>query len=347
MNLHNLLLIGMIPLVLYSCRNHTADKSLAKDFPESRQVTACDSVNLETYGILSPLYLAAGDDSLWIAGEGTSSSMLFLLTDRGELVAKGVHIGNGPGEVLEVTSLHRVGNRTYLYDGRGGKVCEVQRRDTVLYAVPLDIQKRLCDDLVPLSDNAYLVLPVTQAYSYALADKNGKLTDSLSYYPAKPDGVSDFTHALACVGTLAVEENGKHFARALAYDGGIDFFGVDNGRLLHISRYERFGMDYDVLDVGQQVPTLSPTTRVGFSDLAVSTRRYYVLYSEELAVDNPTKETCTVCSFDMEGRPLCLYQLDRRISAMTVMPDEDLLLAIGHATEQEESVYLFTYDINE
>ena len=347
MNLHNLLLIGMIPLVLYSCRNHTADKSLAKDFPESRQVTACDSVNLETYGILSPLYLAAGDDSLWIAGEGTSSSMLFLLTDRGELVAKGVHIGNGPGEVLEVTSLHRVRNRTYLYDGRGGKVCEVQRRDTVLYAVPLDMQKRLCDDLIPLSDNAYLVLPVTQAYSYALADKNGKLTDSLSYYPAKPDGVSDFTHALACVGTLAVEENGKHFARALAYDGGIDFFGVDNGRLCHISRYERFGMDYDVLDVGQQVPTLSPTTRVGFSDPAVSTRRYYVLYSEELAVDNPTKETCTVCSFDMEGRPLCLYQLDRRISAMTVMPDDDLLLAIGHATEQEESVYLFTYDINE
>ena len=49
----------------------------------------------------------------------------------------------------------------------------------------------------------------------------------------------------------------------------------------------------------------------------------------------------------MEGRPLCLYQLDRRISAMTVMPDDDLLLAIGHATEQEESVYLFTYDINE
>ena len=118
--------------------------------------------------------------------------------------------------------------------------------------------------------------------SLMVPGKNGKLTDSLSYYPAKPDGVSDFTHALACVGTLAVEENGKHFARALAYDGGIDFFGVDNGRLCHISRYERFGMDYDVLDVGQQVPTLSPTTRVGFSDPAVSTRRYYVLYSEEL-----------------------------------------------------------------
>ena len=268
--------------------------------------------------------------------------MLFLLTDRGELVAKGVHIGNGPGEVLEVTSLHRVGNRTYLYDGRGGKVCEVQRRDTVLYAVPLDMQKRLCDDLVPLSDNAYLVLPVTQAYSYALADKNGKLTDSLSYYPAKPDGVSDFTHALACVGTLAVEENGKHFARALAYDGGIDFFGVNNGRLCHISRYERFGMDYDVLDVGQQVPTLSPTTRVGFSDPAVSTRRYYVLYSEELAVDNPTKETCTVCSFDMEGRPLCLYQLDRRISAMTVMPVLMISMSkVGERRRHPAAVYLF------
>ncbi len=76
MNLHNLLLIGMIPLVLYSCRNHTADKSLAKDFPESQQVTACDSVNLETYGILSPLYLAAGDDSLWIAGEGNLHGLL-------------------------------------------------------------------------------------------------------------------------------------------------------------------------------------------------------------------------------------------------------------------------------
>ena len=345
--LKKVFLSGVIAFVLSACGgNHKSNDNLSKNFKSLRSLVARDSVDLEAMGMLAPMYVTVAEDSVWIAGEGLSSSMLFLLTTRGELVAEGVQIGNGPDEVLEVTSLHRIRGCTYLYDSRSGKLCRVQRRDSVLSVVPLDMQRRLCDDLVTLSNDAFLTLPLAQDHSYTLTDKAGTVIDSLAYFPAKPDeGVTDFTHSLACVGPLAVTADGKHFARALVYDGGVDFFGVDSLRLFHIARYERFGMDYDVIDVGQAVPTLSPTTKVGFPDLAVSAHRYYAQYSEAPAAGNSTREACTVCSFDLEGRPLNLYLLDRNASAIAVTPDDERLFAVGCAAGQEESVYLFSYDL--
>lgn len=330
--------------LLCSCAHRETGGSLSEDFGARQEIHASDSVDLEACGILNPLEMVAGDDSLWLVDDSSTGPMVFLLTAQGDLVAKGIGLGNGPGEVLEVTSLHRVGGSTYIYDGRGGQVCRVQRRDTVLQAVPLSLRLRLYDDVAPLSQGKLLALPViASGGSYRLLDETGLALDSLSYYPERPDGVSDLTHSLACVGTLALGGDRIHFARALVYDGGVDFFSLADASIAHVSRYEQFGMDYDVLDVGQQVPTLSPTTRVGFPALASSRERFYALFSDELAADNPMREARIVCAFGLDGTPLQHYWLDRKVSLISVSEDDSVLFAIGSASREDESVFLYFY----
>lgn len=333
-------------LLIGSCEERQIKSKISEDFKETKPLSARDSVNLQAYGILNPIYIAADNDSLWITGEGLSTSTLFLLTGKGEYVAQGINIGNGPNEVLEISPIHRVQNATYIYDGRSGKTGEIQRKDSTLWIVPQAIQKRLYDNLVPLPQGIYLALPVTEGYSYALLDKDGAILDSLAYYPPKPEKASDFTHKLACTGKLAVSKDGKHFARALAYDGGLDFFSIsDTSSLQHVSRYERFAMDYDIVDAGQPVPTLSPTTRTGFPYITASAQKFYALYSEEQAVNNPTRSANDICSFGLKGQALCHYSLDRKVEIIAVSPNDSVLYAIGNAIGQEESVYLFLYSL--
>jgi len=96
---------------------------------------------------------------------------------------------------------------------------------------------------------------------------------------------------------LAVSKDGKHFARALAYDGGLDFF------------------------------------------------RFYALYSEEQAVNNPTRSANDICSFGLKGQALCHYTLDRKVEIIAVSPNDSVLYAIGNVIGQEESVYLLLYSL--
>ncbi len=336
----------LICFLLCSCARREIGGSLSEDFGAKQEIYAHDSVNLETYGILRPLEMVAGDDSLWIVDDSDVESMLFLLTAQGKFVAKGVGLGNGPGEVLEVASLHRIGGCTYVYDARSGQVCQVQRRDSVLLAAPLPLRLRLYDDVVPLSQGKALVLPLMGAGgSYMVVDEVGAALDSLTYYPEKPDGVSDLTHALACVGTLTMGHDGMHFARALVYDGGVDFFSLADASITHISRYEQFGMDYGVVDAGHSVPTLSPTTRVGFSSLASSRGRFYALFSDELAADNPMRTAYIVCVFDLEGKPLLHYQLDKNMGVIAVSEDDSVLFAVSNALGEGESTCLYLYSL--
>ena len=332
--------------LLCSCAQRKASSSLSEDFGAKQEIYARDSIGLEAYGILNPLNMVAGDDSLWLVDDSSADAMVYLLTAQGKLVAKGIGLGNGPGEVLEVTSLHRIGGCTYVYDARSGQVCRVQRRDSTLLAMPMPLRLRLCDDVVSLPQGRMLALPVVNAMgSYRLVDETGAALDSLSYYPERPDGVSDFTHALACVGALAVGADGTHFARALVYDGGVDFFSLTGASITHVSRYEQYGMDYDVLDAGQPVPTLSPATRVGFPALASSRRRFYALFSDELAADNPMRTAGIVCAFSQAGKPLRQFQLDRNVSLISVSADDSVLYAVGDTGKEDESISLYLYSL--
>lgn len=331
-------------LAIYSCTTNQSSNKENISFRHTKEIIASDSVEIEkAYHIFNPVYVVSSDDSIWIVVGDETSEMIYLFDHSGKCEAKGVRLGKGPNEVLEITSIHHVAGRTVVYDARKGGLSEVFRADSSLFLVPLASQLRLQDDAFILPDGKVLSMPVMGGYSYALLDKAGNVIDSLAYYPPKPKGVTKQTHSLACTGTAALMLKHERFARTLAYDGAIDFFSLDKSLLKHISRQEEFGMDYSVVDAGQPVPTFSETTRMGYWSLTASDDAFYALFSDELALEG---SDCyrEIHTFTSEGTPLCKYLPDHELSSIAVKPDNSTLYGIG--TSDNESVVLYVYDIS-
>ena len=335
----NILTICLLCLVFFSC-DAGHNKVLPVKFGQMENLVAVDSAATEPYPILNPVKIVSSEDSIWMVEDGRSEDLVRLLSSSGQCCAKGIGMGDGPDEVLEITSMHRIGGHTLIYDARKGIVSRIDRTDSVLHLSPLASSLRLFDDAVVLPGGEVLYLPVTQGYSYGLLDAGGALLDSLRYYPAKPQGVSDFTHALACTGFLAVLPDGHHFARTLVYDGGIDFFTVSDHSIAHTSRVESYEMDYAVLNAGRQVPTLSLTTRVGYRSLVASDDKFYALFSDHLAAEWQGG-FFEIQVFTPDGLPYRKYVLDREVSKIAVTPDNAILYGVGLEHDEKITLYIF------
>lgn len=335
--------LSILPLCLIALSCASGHKNMGDNgFDTPFELTTKDSLNIETCGVLAPQYLVAMDDVLWVADDDRSSAMVHLLVAEGKCVAKGISLGEGPNEVLEITSIRRMGNEVQVYDARRGAVSIIERDSSSLRLMPLVSNVRLLDDAVSLPDKRLLTAPISPDYSYALIDSMGSRQDSLKYYPSKPDGVSDFTHALACTGFLAFILESQTYARALVYDGGIDFFQIKEGKLQHSSRYERFGMDYSVIDAGQQLPVPSTSTRIGYKSLTASDHYFYSLFSDKSAAEM-ANGCLEMQSFASDGTPYRKYLLDRPASKIAVSPNDTRLYTFCDA--EEGGTYIFVYDL--
>lgn len=335
----------LICLGIYSCTTNQGNNEDNIHFKLTKEITASDSIEIEkVYNIFNPVYIVSSNDSIWIVVGDETSEMVYLLDRSGKYEAKGIRLGKGPNEVLEINSIHHVAGRTVVYDARKGELSGVFRADSSLFLVPLASRLRLQDDAFMLPDGKVLSMPVMGGYSYALLDKDGNVIDSLDYYPPKPDGVTEQAHSLACTGTAALMSKHGRFARTLAYDGAIDFFSLDKSLLKHISRQEEFGMDYSVIDAGQPVPTFSETTRMGYWSLTASDDVFYALFSDEPALEG---SDCyrEIHAFTSEGAPLCKYLPNHELSSIAVRPDNSTLYGIG--ISDNESVVLYVYDLSD
>lgn len=322
------------------CSNSKKGSGDKIEFEDTEELVATDSSEIDQYGIYSIDRIVYDGDSIWIAvGEG-SDSKLFLLDDAGRLVAKGVSEGKGRGEILGLTAMHKICGRMMLYDSNNGTLYRVLRKDSALNVVPLVGELRLLDDAALLADGRVVTMHIVGNYSYAIADTSGTVIDTLKYYPPKPDKASDFTNALAYTGRSAFALDGRRFARTCPYDGGIDFFGTDGGKLKHIVRQEEYPMCYDVIQQGQSVPTLSKSTPVGYRSLTASADVFYALFSKAKALEAPDGFN-EVRSFSADGKPLCKYVLDRNVSDIVVSPDNSRMIAFSTAADGKTMMYRF------
>lgn len=130
----------------------------------------------------------------------------------GKTGSSGIGLGQGNGNMLEMTSMH-IGSDSSIevYDRRNGKIYGIISDDGKLGLEERSANLRLLDDARLLPDGNLLTLPLNSEISYKILDCNNETIDSLSYFPPNPDGISDFTHQLACTGTLALSPDGKNF----------------------------------------------------------------------------------------------------------------------------------------
>lgn len=268
--------------------------------------------------------MVLSDSLLWIAGPDRKE-LLHIYDISGKLIVSGMSIGHGGDDVLEVSSIRSVNGNIYIYDSRGGIIAEVIYTEGKLNVNRIVREMRFYDDAILLPDSSMLLLPLNSSTAYVLLDRENNMIDSLSYFPPKPDGISEETHYLACTGMLAYSPTDTTFARAVAYDGGIDFFAIRNGSISHMARYANFDMSYTTYQGEGMLPVPSDESRVGYAYVYATPAHFYASYSEKKSLDNPTALSNEIHVFDHNGKPQYKMLFKNSIQALAVSDDDTQL----------------------
>lgn len=331
-----LLSISIIPF--FGCTSKDT-KEKNSDF-ETIKLTEYEEFNNT---LLSANEIALSDSGLFVYSKQGESDIIHVLSPNGELIASGIGFGNGPDEVLEVASLHPIQKDMALYDGKKGKIYKLSVNGKDIELEEVANSQFLHDDAVVLPNKLILTLPVNRPYSYSLTDAEGSMVDSISYFPPKPEGIDDNTHRLACTGHMAISPNGENMVRAVAYDGGVDFFSLKDGKIKHKKRYSKFNMEYGALEGKISVPIPTDESRTGYSFLYATDKHFYASFSDLKALDNPGGECLEIHVFDMDGNPEYKLILDKSFTTFAVDKKEENLYI--SSSDDEENTIIYKYKI--
>jgi hypothetical protein len=331
------LVLSFIALAALSCTNNKSKDNTTEVVDESlSDATIWNSDFIKVDNILIT------DSIVWVHSEQAEEQLLYAYNLNGELLASGIGLGNGKDELLELTALHtdNNGNPT-IYDSKVGKIYNVVRDGNTLKLETAREQLRMFDDAIALADGTTLTLPTNSKISYALCDKNQAHTDSLSYFPPKPDGVDDATHQLACTGKLAYAPNDNTFVRAIVYDGGLGFFKINNNKIEFAHRHSIFDMNYGVLNAGVNIPIPNEQSQTGYVFVYATPKYFYASFSEAKAEENPEGLAKEIHMFDHEGNQVKRLLFDEEIGTFAVTADDSKLFTAKAATEDNTPISVY------
>lgn len=287
--------------------------------------------------------IAITDSIIWIHSEHDDNGLISAYSVSGNFIAKILGYGKGADEILELTSIRPyTENSIIIYDARKGKLLKINEIENKLMINEVCNQLYLNDDAFIFQDSKIVKLPLNSPYSYILSNINGSHIDSLSYFPPKPNGMDENTHHLACTGTMAVLNDGKHIMRTTTYDGGVDFFKIEKDKISHINRFSLFDMDYDALNLQVKVPVPNDKSRTGYSFLYATDKYFYASFTESKAEENPDGECREIHVFDVEGNPIKKLNLDKEFTAFAVERNDKVLYIVS---EQNDKAIIYKYQL--
>lgn len=229
------------------------------------------------------------DSILWVVSEKYNDNILFAFDLDGTPIAKGLGIGQGQDELLEVTnvSFSDRSDEINIYDARGGKLYTAALiAGSSIHLSTLVSDINLLDGAMEIDNGQFFIAPVNSNTSYKIIDSDKEVIDSICYFPPKPKNVDERIHHLACTGQIFIAPRKTTFVRNIVYDGGLDFFGLGNGKISHLNRFSVFDMAYSTLNNSIEVPVPNEESRTGYCDVYMTEDYCYAIFSDEYALDN-------------------------------------------------------------
>jgi len=308
-----------------------------------------DSICLTQSRIWNDSYLSVDnilitDSVVWIFTDQSDGHILHACNLSGQMVAEGLEYGNGPDEVLELSSIHPLkGDNIAVYDSRKGRIFSVTGDGPHLRLSTLRDSLRMLDDALLLTEHSVLALPLNTAVSYVILGADNVTVDSLSHFPPKPDGIDNRVHILACTGMIAYSDRSKRFVRSIAYDGGLDFFDISDSKLKFVKRHSVFDMAYGVMRSSVDLPVPDENSRVGYSNVYATQGYFYASFSDSKALDNPSGLSNEIHMFDHDGNIIKRIILDKKVGPFAVTPDDSRLFV---SSENDDKTLICTYELD-
>lgn len=333
-----ILFIGLNLLV--GCRRHDAASNMNS---YDILISQCDTiVSLDELNVFDPVIVSVNDSVAILSTEYVLFSYDLSENNLSELIK----VGDGPYDVVDFTSIGLSdSNRIWVYDGNVGKYITLESNGSNKNAI-LAPKLRMLNELQPVSSNRLIGVPYGGTVGYHLYDSIGNIIDSLSYFPPKPENVTDWTHSIACSGHIAISNDGKYFARSVAKDGGIDFFEYKNDKIANTARYAQFDMDYEAeADEKYPVPITSDKSRCGYYSLSDMNEGFVALFSPMKIFDNPDFASTEIHTFSNDGSIEKIYKLSFPLTSIAFDSATDNIVGVTASSDDTETKFLIRINI--
>ena len=336
------LIIFMLFLVYIGCgctrykQENVTDLSVLTD-----SLSLEKRINLSDYGVVGEEDIVFDHGKLYIYQSFDTQNSLAIID--GDKVIRGISIGDGPDEILDIKNIQlNEKHKPYFYDTYKGSINFFNGNDSSIFITSRIIVPRMLDDVVSYKEN-FIIFPNDRNYSIGLIDKKGELIDSLVYWPPKPDGISSATHALACSGVTSILGDGT-FARAILYDGGVDFYKIEDNKIKHLGRYSLFDMQYDALDGGGvNMPAPNEETKDGFMKIKSGQEHFYASFNDSKAMANIDGVSNEIFRFDSMGHLQNRFIIDHYFTDFYVNEIDNEIGVVS--TDESGNEYLYIYHL--
>lgn len=260
--------------------------------------------------------------------------------------------GQGPDDFIHPSSLNVLETgRLSCYDAGNRRLSMI---DLNLLGNKVGVSTLLKNDIfmtfdvVPLSDNLFVVNGEIEGAMFALIDKDGKVLSVSDEYPYKDDAEKNVPvrfRAMAYQGSLRVNSNG-YFAYAMSSAKQVHLYKVENEKIKKVG---------EVIDgYGHYEPNMPYEGAYGvahdgkspecYKDLAVTDDYVYALYSgrtfQEYKMSSYDCETIYV--YDWTGKLVKTYHLDVPVTQFCI--DEEANVIYATANVPDPTIVRFELD---
>ena len=335
--------------IFSSCQQEKAlgDNELP-DLTKAQSLAVVDSIDLESRGILNPVFLRYCDDFLIMKNAGGREELHFLDL-RNMTVTEKTVTGQGPNEVGSYYDL-MLGNDknsiNYIDQGKWDVYSfnldslriNPASQQQWLYNIPK--QKGIALLQIPLETERYVyftgVYTSGEGWIYCY-DKQTQEFRSYGDFPdyEELDGLEYMTKSMLFQ-LMTKATNGKRLV--LCRFGTLDFYDIKDDGGLEVFREHHYYMpDIEVYPNGT-FAYLSRTTKRGFNYFIASDDEYiYLLYSDKTMREDRENNSKYLFVYDWDGNPIVQYALQKPLHNLAL----NGTTLYGLSREVEPIVYIY------
>ena len=238
--------------------------------------------------------------------------------------------GIGPNEFLDAENI-RIDKqgRFYLLDANKSSI-------TVFDKNKQDIQSRikLSDKLIRtldfdiVNDLTFVVPDYTGKHRFNLINKKGQITKSCFTIPSKRNKLSNVLLAQAWRSFINYNPSNGILAMVTQLGQVLELYNLKTNTIINIV-YGKDG-EPEFINKGGYA---SPCGIMGYSDVYVGANKIYAIYwgksSKDIENDPNSKDGGNMLQvFDLTGKPLCQYILDKYITGFTIDEKHNKIIAL-------------------
>ena len=307
------IIVLLLCILLSSC-NH--DEGLLNGLFSQVEAISLDSIQTEfrVSGLIGDI--CSNDSLVIVYNSGVENSYTMYNAATGRTLCHFGRIGHGNKEIPK-GCVGEIIHKNYVVCKDAEKklarfnlayVLDTSIADTV-YSYNLD--DAMLSRVLPVDSNIFLGLGTFQdRFHYVTFDVQGHVFDSaVKLYNVGDPQMNRAHRFLSSQGVLARHPHRNRFVGITWRSGLIDFFSVDDRKIINIRSYSDILPSWNVVD-GNQVSSLDWTEQTinGFLDITGNDDYVFSLYSEETMNMRPYKSKY-VLVFDWDGHPVTLIEL--------------------------------------